>query len=194
MGGCFSRKATRESRPRQEQQRPVFRAQHNGREKERPAERNGARRKTEPAKRPTPERKQSRIPAANLRENKSHSLPLGKRTNFGYEKTFKAKYTLGKLLGHGQFGYTYVAIEKSTGKKVAVKCIEKKQVPRNGLNFHFLDFITIKLTVRNPPMPGFRNWILCSGLYERCILCSTSNHVFSLQLMIDPIIKVQIIE
>jgi calcium-dependent protein kinase len=128
MGGCFSRKAIRESRPRQEQQLPVFRAQHNGREKERPAERNGARRKTEPPKRPTPERKQSRIPAANLRENKSHSLPLGKRTNFGYEKNFKAKYTLGKLLGHGQFGYTYVAIEKSTGNKVAVKCIEKKQM------------------------------------------------------------------
>ena len=191
MGGCFSRKAIRESRPRQE---PVFRAQHNGREKERPAERNGARRKTEPAKKPTPERKQSRIPAANLRENKSHSLPLGKRTNFGYEKNFKSKYTLGKLLGHGQFGYTYVAIEKSTGNKVAVKCIEKKQVPRNGLNVHFLDFITTKLTVRNSSIPGFPNWIFCSGLYERSILCSTANYVFSLQLMTDPIIKVQIIE
>lgn len=79
-------------------------------------------------KRPIPERKQSRISAANLKDNQSHSQPLGKRTNFGYERDFKEKYSLGKLLGHGQFGYTYVATEKATGNKVAAKCIEKKQM------------------------------------------------------------------
>ena len=64
---------------------------------------------------------------SNIKDNKE-TVPLGKRTNFGYDRDFKSKYTLGKLLGHGQFGYTYVAIEKATGEKVAVKTIEKKQV------------------------------------------------------------------
>ncbi|XP_024396742.1 calcium-dependent protein kinase 18 [Physcomitrium patens] len=64
---------------------------------------------------------------SNVKDNKG-TIPLGKRTNFGYERDFKSKYTLGKLLGHGQFGYTYVALEKATGEKVAVKTIEKKQM------------------------------------------------------------------
>ncbi|CAK9868918.1 unnamed protein product [Sphagnum jensenii] len=67
-----------------------------------------------------------RIVGSNIRDNTS--VPLGKKTNFGYQRDFKAKYTLGKLLGHGQFGYTYVAIQKATGMRVAVKTIEKKQM------------------------------------------------------------------
>jgi hypothetical protein len=67
-----------------------------------------------------------RIVGSNIRDNTS--VPLGKKTNFGYQRDFKAKYALGKLLGHGQFGYTYVAIQKATGMRVAVKTIEKKQV------------------------------------------------------------------
>ncbi|CAH9119339.1 unnamed protein product [Cuscuta epithymum] len=55
-------------------------------------------------------------------------IPCGKRTNFGYDKNFHKRYTLGKLLGHGQFGYTYVAIDKSTGDRVAVKKIEKNKM------------------------------------------------------------------
>ncbi|CAH9105803.1 unnamed protein product [Cuscuta europaea] len=55
-------------------------------------------------------------------------IPCGKRTNFGYDKNFDKRYTLGKLLGHGQFGYTYVAIDKSAGDRVAVKKIEKNKM------------------------------------------------------------------
>lgn len=134
MGGCCSRSPVVEDR-QQQQQKPPVRAEINGKEKEPGSNRNanGAReqppRRTEPpAKKEAPERKQSRITAANLKDNQSHSQPLGKRTNFGYERDFKERYTLGKLLGHGQFGYTYVAIGKCTGNKVAAKCIEKKQV------------------------------------------------------------------
>lgn len=82
-----------------------------------------------PSSRPPSEKKKggnARV-GSNIKDNKE-TVPLGKRTNFGYERDFKSKYTLGKLLGHGQFGYTYVAIEKATGEKVAVKTIEKKQV------------------------------------------------------------------
>jgi len=145
MGGCCSKTPVVESsrdRPhyhhqqqQQQQQKPAPKTEINGREKEAASKTNanGGReqqpgKKLETEKKKTPERKQSRIPAANLKNNQSHSQPLGKRTNFGYERDFKEKYILGKLLGHGQFGYTYVATEKSTGTKVAAKCIEKKQV------------------------------------------------------------------
>ncbi|XWS33861.1 hypothetical protein CRYUN_Cryun22dG0119400 [Craigia yunnanensis] len=52
-------------------------------------------------------------------------IPCGKRTDFGYHKDFDKRYTIGKLLGHGQFGYTYVAADKANGDRVAVKKIEK---------------------------------------------------------------------
>ena len=132
MGGCCSKSPAVEDRPPQPAQ--ARKTEVNGRVKEDVSERaaNGGRepavKKPEAPKKPTTERKQSRITTANLKNNQSHSQPLGKRTNFGYERDFKEKYTLGKLLGHGQFGYTYVATEKATGHKVAAKCIEKKQV------------------------------------------------------------------
>lgn len=56
------------------------------------------------------------------------TVPLGKKTNFGYERNFEKRYTIGKLLGHGQFGYTYSATDNSTGDLVAVKRIDKNKV------------------------------------------------------------------
>uniref|UniRef100_A0A5B6ZR43 non-specific serine/threonine protein kinase n=1 Tax=Davidia involucrata TaxID=16924 RepID=A0A5B6ZR43_DAVIN len=64
---------------------------------------------------------------ANSRRQ-SGVIPLGKRTDFGYAKDFDKKYTIGKLLGHGQFGYTYVATDMFNGDRVAVKKIEKKKM------------------------------------------------------------------
>lgn len=55
-------------------------------------------------------------------------VPMGKRTNFGYAKDFERKYQIGKLLGHGQFGYTYVATDRASSERVAVKRIEKKKM------------------------------------------------------------------
>ncbi|KAK7262953.1 hypothetical protein RJT34_30535 [Clitoria ternatea] len=57
-------------------------------------------------------------------------VPCGKRTNFGYDKDFDKRYSLGKLLGHGQFGYTYVGIDKANGDRVAVKRLEKSKMLR----------------------------------------------------------------
>ncbi|CAN6485701.1 unnamed protein product [Victoria cruziana] len=64
---------------------------------------------------------------APARRSPSH-LPCGKRTDFGYEKDFENRYSLGKLLGHGQFGYTFVATDKSNGDRVAVKRIDKNKM------------------------------------------------------------------
>nr|AIZ68218.1 calcium-dependent protein kinase 28-like protein [Albuca bracteata] len=58
----------------------------------------------------------------------SGAVPCGKRTDFGYDKDFENKYSIGKLLGHGQFGYTFVATDKRTGDRVAVKRIEKNKM------------------------------------------------------------------
>ncbi|KAK4426729.1 Calcium-dependent protein kinase [Sesamum alatum] len=55
-------------------------------------------------------------------------IPCGKRTDFGYDKDFDSRYTIGKLLGHGQFGYTYVATDNSNGDRVGVKRIEKSKM------------------------------------------------------------------
>lgn len=55
-------------------------------------------------------------------------IPCGKTTDFGYLKDFDSHYSTGKLLGHGQFGYTYVAIDKSNGDRVAVKKIDKNKM------------------------------------------------------------------
>ncbi|XP_062102571.1 calcium-dependent protein kinase 28-like [Humulus lupulus] len=55
-------------------------------------------------------------------------IPCGKRTDFGYDKNFDERYTIGKLLGHGQFGYTFVATDKANGDRVAVKRIEKSKM------------------------------------------------------------------
>lgn len=55
-------------------------------------------------------------------------IPCGKRTSFGYARDFESRYTIGKLLGHGQFGYTFVATDIANGDRVAVKRIDKNKV------------------------------------------------------------------
>ncbi|KAJ3678468.1 hypothetical protein LUZ60_002271 [Juncus effusus] len=62
------------------------------------------------------------------RSQGSGSVSVGKRTDFGYDKDFEKCYSIGKLLGHGQFGYTYVATDKRNGNKVAVKRIDKNKM------------------------------------------------------------------
>ncbi|XP_057416122.1 calcium-dependent protein kinase 28 isoform X2 [Lotus japonicus] len=58
----------------------------------------------------------------------SRHVPSGMRADFGYDKDFDERYSLGKLLGHGQFGYTYVGVDKASGDRVAVKRLEKSKM------------------------------------------------------------------
>jgi calcium-dependent protein kinase len=64
-------------------------------------------------------------------------VPCGKRTDFGYDKDIEAWYSLGKLLGHGQFGYTFAAVDRASGERVAVKRIDKNKVPHSSLRSVF---------------------------------------------------------
>ena len=68
-------------------------------------------------------------------------VPCGKRTNFGYGWDFQIRYNMGKLLGRGQFGYTFVATDKATGEKVAVKRIDKNKV--NSLSLGFFGILRV---------------------------------------------------
>ncbi|KAG2327316.1 hypothetical protein Bca4012_036318 [Brassica carinata] len=76
-------------------------------------------------KKPQQEKKPS---TTNTKRRSTGSIPCGKRTEFGYAKDFHEKYSIGKLLGHGQFGYTYVAIDKANGDRVAVKRLDKSKM------------------------------------------------------------------
>ncbi|TXG59790.1 hypothetical protein EZV62_014363 [Acer yangbiense] len=85
------------------------------------------------ARNETTTQKQQEQQAKNRKEKASSRrqpgiIPCGKRTDFGYAKDFDRRYTIGKLLGHGQFGYTYVATDKANGDRVAVKKIEKNKM------------------------------------------------------------------
>ncbi|KAG0452697.1 hypothetical protein HPP92_025361 [Vanilla planifolia] len=62
------------------------------------------------------------------RKKPSGLIPWGKRTDFGYAKDFDNCYAIGKLLGHGQFGYTFVATDRVNGDTVAVKRIDKAKM------------------------------------------------------------------
>jgi calcium-dependent protein kinase len=61
-------------------------------------------------------------------KRQSGIIPCGKKTDFGYDKDFDKRYMIGKLLGHGQFGYTYVGIDRFDGDRVAVKKIDKNKM------------------------------------------------------------------
>uniref|UniRef100_A0A0D3DHX9 non-specific serine/threonine protein kinase n=2 Tax=Brassica oleracea var. oleracea TaxID=109376 RepID=A0A0D3DHX9_BRAOL len=54
--------------------------------------------------------------------------PFGKRIDFGYARDFDNRYIIGKLLGHGQFGFTYAATDNNNGDRVAVKRIDKAKM------------------------------------------------------------------
>lgn len=62
-------------------------------------------------------------------------VPCGKKTDFGFNRDFVNRYTIGRLLGHGHFGYTFVAIDRINGDQVAVKRID-----RNKVGFFFFFF------------------------------------------------------
>ena len=73
-------------------------------------------------------------PAGNKEKGRKGSggcrgiIACGKRTDFGYDKDFEARYALGKLLGHGQFGYTFAAVDRQSDERVAVKRIDKNKM------------------------------------------------------------------
>ncbi|KFK40164.1 hypothetical protein AALP_AA3G339000 [Arabis alpina] len=77
---------------------------------------------------PTHARAREKVNNNHNGRRQGETIPYGKRVDFGYAKDFDNRYTIGRLLGHGQFGYTYVATDKKTGDCVAVKKIDKAKM------------------------------------------------------------------
>lgn len=92
--------------------------------------------------------------SAKAKANSKH-VPWGKRTDFGYDKNFYKRYSLGKFLGHGQFGYTYVGIDKANGDRVAVKRLEKNKVLSFSLQ-SLLNVIVIFISESYTNKQGFK--------------------------------------
>ncbi|PKA57975.1 Calcium-dependent protein kinase 28 [Apostasia shenzhenica] len=61
------------------------------------------------------------------RKGRGRQQPCGKGTDFGFDRNFGSRYAIGRLLGHGQFGYTFFAIDRVNGDRVAVKRIERNK-------------------------------------------------------------------
>lgn len=71
---------------------------------------------------------QQQRPQGVVHREKELRVRLRAKPDFGYERNFESKYSMGKLLGHGQFGYTFCATDRNTGDRVAVKRIDKTKV------------------------------------------------------------------
>lgn len=102
----------------------VGRKKNDHRQQQNQQQRNPGEAERRPRENPQQEPQQNR---AQSRRN-AGAVPCGKRTDFGYAKDFDSRYEIGKLLGHGQFGYTFVATDKANGERVAVKRIDKNKV------------------------------------------------------------------
>ena len=71
---------------------------------------------------------QNSKPRLRDRGQMNRAVSSKKRIDFGYSKEFERQYEIGKLLGHGHFGYTFVATDRANGERVAVKRISKNKV------------------------------------------------------------------
>lgn len=70
-------------------------------------------------------------------------------------------YSLGKTLGEGQFGTTYLATERATGKQYACKCIPKRKL----ISEEEIDDVRREIQVMHH-LSGHPNIVTIKGTYE----------------------------
>ncbi|KAL6989168.1 Mitogen-activated protein kinase cpk1 [Sarracenia purpurea var. burkii] len=75
--------------------------------------------KQDPSPKPKTPKQMKRVGSAGLRTDSVLQRKTGNLKEF---------YSLGKKLGQGQFGMTYLCVEKSTGKEFACKSIAKRKL------------------------------------------------------------------
>ena len=83
-------------------------------------------------RRPSKEDKKGRRGGASPEGAAKAAAAAPVRVEFGYERDFEARFEVGRLLGHGQFGYTFAATDRQSGDRVAVKRIDKAKVSSPG--------------------------------------------------------------
>ncbi|KAK8509477.1 hypothetical protein V6N13_061891 [Hibiscus sabdariffa] len=95
-----------------------------------------------------------RVPSAGLRES-----VLQTRTGI-----FKEHYSLGRKLGQGQFGTTFLCVEKSTGKEYACKSIAKRKL----LTDEDVEDVRREIQIMHH-LAGHPNVISIKGAYEDAV-------------------------
>ncbi|XP_057506199.1 calcium-dependent protein kinase 26-like [Actinidia eriantha] len=83
------------------------------------------------------------------------------RTKTGHLKEY---YNLGRKLGHGQFGTTFLCVEKGTGKEYACKSIAKRKL----LTEDDVDDVRREIEIMHH-LSGHRNVISIKGAYEDAV-------------------------
>ena len=73
----------------------------------------------------------------------------------------KDLYTLGKKLGQGQFGITYLCVEKATGKEYACKSISKRKL----ISYEDVEDVRREIHIMHH-LSGHPNIVLIKGAYE----------------------------
>ncbi|GFZ09261.1 calmodulin-domain protein kinase cdpk isoform 2 [Actinidia rufa] len=83
------------------------------------------------------------------------------RTKSGHLKEY---YNLGRKLGHGQFGMTFLCVEKGTGKEYACKSIAKRKL----LTEDDVDDVRREIEIMHH-LSGHQNVISIKGAYEDAV-------------------------
>ncbi|XP_044487301.1 calcium-dependent protein kinase 26-like [Mangifera indica] len=93
-----------------------------------------------------------RMPSAGLRADSVLQTKTGH---------LKESYTLGRKLGHGQFGTTFLVVEKGTGKEYACKSIAKRKL----LTTDDVEDVRREIQIMHH-LAGLSNAVTIKGAYE----------------------------
>ncbi|TMW87111.1 hypothetical protein EJD97_020407 [Solanum chilense] len=96
----------------------------------------------------------------------------------------KEHYNLGEKLGHGQFGTTFLCIEKGTGKKYACKSIAKRKL----LTDEDVDDVRREIQIMHH-LSGHQNVISIKGAYEDAVAVHVVMELCTGGELFDRIIK-----
>ncbi|KAK4380667.1 hypothetical protein RND71_002529 [Anisodus tanguticus] len=103
------------------------------------------------------------------------------KTKTGHLKEY---YNLGEKLGHGQFGTTFLCIEKGTGKKYACKSIAKRKL----LTDEDVDDVRREIQIMHH-LSGHPNVISIKGAYEDAVAVHVVMELCTGGELFDRIIK-----
>ncbi|CAL5431869.1 unnamed protein product [Camellia sinensis] len=115
--------------------------------------------------------KEETKPAQPTRPRKAHNVKRMASAGLQAESLLKTKtghlkefYNLGQKLGHGQFGTTFLCVEKATGKKYACKSIAKRKL----LTEDDVDDVRREIEIMHH-LYGHPNVISIKGAYEDAV-------------------------
>ncbi|XP_011094529.2 calcium-dependent protein kinase 25-like [Sesamum indicum] len=103
------------------------------------------------------------------------------RTKTGH---LKEHFTLGEKLGHGQFGKTFLCVERQTGKKYACKSIAKRRL----LSMEDLDDVRREIEIMHH-LSGRPNIVSIKGAYEDSVAVNVVMELCTGGELYDRIVK-----